>query len=192
MPQVDAQHLTTLLNRAAGADSAAAQEIFASVYDELRRLAAELMRAERADHTLQPTALVHEAFMRMMGGAEVGWKNRAHFFACAARAMRRMLVDHARARSAAKRGGGWGMVTLDSTVAPGGASALDVVALNDALEELESRDARAARVVEMRFFGGLTIDEVSQVLGVATSTVDDDWAFSRAWLARRLDGGRAG
>lgn len=183
------EHLTDLLKRAADADTKAAQGVFSCVYDELRRLAAEMMKTERPDHTLQPTALVHEAFVRLIGGGDIGWKNRAHFFAAAARAMRRMLVDHARTKAAAKRGGAWESVTLDSAVALSGGKVLDLVALNEALEALEARDDRAAKVVELRFFGGLTIDEASQVIGVATSTIEEDWSFARAWLGKRLSGG---
>lgn len=193
---------TALLSRIEADGDTAAAELLPLVYEELRRLAASYMQGERLDHTLQPTALVHEAYMRMIDPSATTadrpvWKNRAHFIGVAARAMRRVLVDHARGHNAAKRGGAgayagggrvWERVTLDEAIAAGEADATQLLALDEALKRLSEMDARAARVVELRFFGGLTIAEAARVLGVSDSTVEDDWAMARAWLARELSG----
>jgi RNA polymerase sigma-70 factor, ECF subfamily len=170
-------------------DSAALVE---DAYLELRSLAERLLAGERADHTLQPTALVHEAWLRI--GDDDRWNDRTHFFATAARAMRRVLVDHARGKGRAKRGGNWKRVDLDSADVPGPGADLaadqgvDLVALDHALEELEQLSPRQARVVELRFFAGLEMDVVAQVLAVSPATVARDWRFARAWMARALEG----
>jgi RNA polymerase sigma factor (TIGR02999 family) len=156
------------------------------VYPELRRLALNHLRRERENHTLSPTALVHEAYLRLAGGAEVSWESRAHFFGAAARAMRQILVDHARIRGAAKRGGGWRRVTLEEEFTPSGRRHFDFLDLHNALEKLMGFDERAARTVELRFFGGLTLDEVAHVLGVSRRTVAGDWTVARMWLSREL------
>lgn len=158
------------------------------VYDELRALAAALLRHERPDHTLQPTALVNEAWLKLCAGANRGWQDRGHFFAVASRAMRQILVDHARGRGRQKRGGGWLRVTLSETPAPTptGEREIDILALDEALTELESFDLRKCRVVELRFFGGLTNLEASDVLGVSHKTTEADWYMARAWLRKRL------
>jgi RNA polymerase sigma factor (TIGR02999 family) len=160
--------------------------LFDATYKEMRRLAGALLG--RRDGTLSPTALVHEAYLRLSSGTEVTWENRAHFLGIAARAMRQVLVDHARARSAAKRGGGLRRVTLDSKLGIGSDAALEFLDLNRALERLTEMDARASQVVELRIFGGLTMKEVAHVLGVSKRTADGDWAMARLWLARELEG----
>lgn len=173
-----------LLNLSGEGDEGAARRLMAVVYDELRRLAASYLGRQRDNHTLQPTALVHEAFLKLIDQTN-GFSNRAHFFAVAAKAMRHVLVDHARAKNADKRGGDWKRITLDQGLMPAG-STVDIVALDDALEHLGALDARQAQVVEMRFFGGLSVEEAAKVLGVSKSTVEADWRMARAWLSRRL------
>lgn len=156
------------------------------VYDELRALAESCLQRERHGHTLQATALVHEAYLRLIKQEEVEWRNRAHFFAIAAQAIRRILVDHARGRQRAKRGGDRERVTLDEDVAITPDRDLDVVELDEALEKLAQLNQRQARIVELRFFGGLALREVAEVLGVSPRTVDGDWCMARAWLRREL------
>jgi RNA polymerase sigma factor (TIGR02999 family) len=156
------------------------------VYDELRRLAREYIRRERADHTLQATALVHEAYLRMVDEKNVTWKDRAHFYGIAARLMRRILVDHARAHNAAKRGGLEKKLALDEArdlPAPG---ATDLVALDGALENLAKTYPRKSEVVELKFFGGLEANEIAEVLQVSQKTVLRDWSFAKLWLCREL------
>ena len=160
------------------------------VYDELRRQARWQLRRERVDHTLQPTALVHEAFLRLAGQSRAQWQNRRQFFAVASQVMRRVLVDQARARAAAKRGDGATRVALEDVAAAGAAPGVDVLALDRALERLEQLDPRQARVVELRYFGGLSAAEAGEALGVSLATVNRDWAMARAWLFRELGGGR--
>lgn len=156
------------------------------VYQELRRLAADCLRRERPDHTLQPTALVHEAYMRLAELDRIEWRDRTHFYAAAAGAIRRVLVDHARGHRAAKRGGGWHRITLTGLGSAGTANGIDVLALDEALCRLATFDQRKARVVELRYFAGMTIAETARTLGVGTTTVDDDWAFAKSWLRREL------
>ena len=158
------------------------------VYDELRRLARHHLRRERGDHTLQSTALVHEAYLRFAGQNPPEWQNRAHFFAISARLMRQILVDHARARSAAKRGSGVCTLMLDETVALPQKVNIDVIALDKALSELSALDEQQGRIVELRFFGGLTIEDASEVLGVSPATIKRDWLIARAWLFRAITG----
>jgi len=165
------------------------QRIFTATYQELRRLAAHLMRAERDGHTLRPTALVHEAFLRLVDGRQIAWTSRAHFFGIAARAMRQVLVDHARRRSARKRGARWTHVTLDEAMsAPDGDpdAGLEILSLHEALEHLSSLDGRMAHVVELKVFGGLTMEEVAGALGVSKRTAENDWTVARTWLSREL------
>lgn len=164
----------------------ALESLLPLVYDELRRIAAGFLRHERRDHTLQPTALVNEAYLRLLGQRSVDWQNRAQFLGIAAQAMRRVLVDHARARAAGKRGGPQTRVTLDEVHAVSPGEDVDVLALDEALEELAEFDARLARVVELRFFGGLTNPEVAEALGISVATVDRERATAVAWLRRRL------
>ena len=157
------------------------------VYEELRRLARDYLRRERAGHTLQPTALIHEAYLRMVDQTRVSWQNRAHFFGSAARAMRRILVDHARAQQAAKRGGGVPKVSLDeaATVAAPG-SGTDLVALDGALQSFALSYPRQSEVVELKFFGGLEAREIADVLRVSEKTILRDWNFAKLWLQREL------
>jgi RNA polymerase sigma-70 factor (ECF subfamily) len=177
---------TELLTRTGAGDEAAAAELWPLVYAELRSLAAKYLRAERRDHTLDPTGLVHEAYVRLVDQSRALWKDRPHFFRAAAQAMRRILVDHARARGADKRRGGRRQVALHETVKLSSAPALDVLALDELLGQLASLHERHAQVVELRFFSGLTIAETAAALGVSTTTVEEDWAVARAWLRRRL------
>jgi RNA polymerase sigma factor (TIGR02999 family) len=157
------------------------------VYEELRRLAHRHLRNERQDHTLQSTALVHEAYFRLVGQNFPEWEGRAHFFAIAAQLMRQILVDYARSRRAAKRGSGVGMVMLDDLEAlPPTPKDVDVVALNDALNTLAELDPRQTRVVELRFFAGLSLEEISEVMGIGSATVQRDWTAARAWLHREM------
>lgn len=155
------------------------------VYDELRRLARIRMRDERAGHTLEPTAVVHEAYARLVD-LELSWQNRAHFYCMAARTMRRVLVEHARKRRAAKRGGG-PRVTLHDDQAVSPPPAIDILALDQALETLRRQEERPSQVVELHYFAGLTLREIAEVLGVSEATVDRDLRFARAWLRRRLE-----
>lgn len=180
--------LTTFLRgmaRGEAADPEAAERLLGMVYGELRSLAGSLMRRERVDHTLQPTILVHEAWLKLADQGGVDWQGRAHFFGFAARVMRQVLVDHARKHDAARRGGGWARVSL-SNVEPAAEDEFELLAVHDALERFAALDPRAARVVEMRVFGGLTVEEAAAVLGVSPRTVDGDWAVARRWLRREL------
>ena len=164
-----------------------AQRLLPFVYDELRELAERYLRSERRGHTLQPTALVHEAFMRLIDQSRVDWKGRTHFYAVGAEAMRRILIDHARARGRGKRGGQWQRVLLDEADTPQELRDLDLIALHDALEALAALDAQQARIVELRFFGGLTVEEVAHVLGVSKRKIEGDWTHAKAWLRSALD-----
>ena len=161
-------------------------ELMPLVYEELRRLARHYMANERTDHMLQTTALVHEAYIRLVGENQPQWESHAHFFRVAARAMRRVLIDHARAKGRAKRGGGWQRVLLDDMVAPEGLAEVDVMALNDALDKLATLDQQEASIVRMRFFGGMTVEEVAEVLGVSKRKVEGDWTHAKAWLREEL------
>jgi RNA polymerase sigma-70 factor, ECF subfamily len=156
------------------------------VYQELRRLAAAYLRRERPGQTLQPTALVHEAYLRLMKDRPDRWQNRAHFCAIAAHSMRQILIERARARDALKRGGGGARVTLDEGLLPGATPSLDLVALDEALERLAAMDPLQARIVELRFFGGLTVEEAADALNISPATVKRHWSVARAWLAREL------
>jgi RNA polymerase sigma factor (TIGR02999 family) len=163
----------------------AAPELLNLVYDELRRLAASYMRRERPDHTLQATALVHEAYLKL-AGQDATWQNRAHFFAVAAQAMRRILVDHARAKKAEKRAGGHVKVSLDEALLVSIPNPGKLLSLDDALTELAEFDVRLAQVVELRFFAGLSVQETAEVLGCAARTVNRDWRAAQAWLRRKM------
>ena len=178
--------VTSLLARASEGDRQATDDLLPLVYEELRELADRFLAAEQRSATLQPTALVHEAYLRLVGSDQAGWENRAHFFGAAARAIRRILVDRARARRAVRRGGDRPLrLDTDAPLAEPGPS-LDVLALDEALAALASIDAQKARMVELRFFGGLSVDETAAALGVSASTVDRDWVFARAWLHRAM------
>ena len=166
-----------------------ASELFELVYDQLRQLARRYMSHERVGHTLQPTALVHEAYLKLVDQTRVNWRGRTHFYAVGVQVMRRLLVDHARAHGRRKRGADWRKITLCEGMAPlpdGGLGPEDLLSLDNALRELAKLDEREARVVELRFFGGLTVPEVADVLGVSTRTVEDDWTHAKAWLKREL------
>ncbi len=177
---------TRLLRDLSQGSRSAADELLPLVYDELRELAACWMARENPGHTLEATALVHEAYLRMIDQANVDWKNRAHFFAVAAKMIRRVLVDHARQRRATKRGGGSRRVELDEGAASLDVGGVDLLALDDALEQLDRLNDRHRRVVELRFFGGLQIQEVAHLLGVSPETVKSGWRTARAWLRTRL------
>lgn len=183
--------ITTLLLAHAAGDAAALDRLLPRVYDELRRIARARLSRERPDHTLAPTDLVHEAYLKLIPRSGVDWQNRAHFFAIASRAMRNVLVDHAVRRSAAKRGGGQQALTLDDGSGTDETPLDDLIALGDALARLEQIDPRQARVVECRFFGGLSLDETAEALAISPATVSRDWTFARAWLHRELAAGDA-
>jgi len=178
--------VTKLLQGWRGGDRKDLEALLPLVYDELRRLAHHHLRNERPDHTLQSTALVHEAYFRLVGQDLPEWESRAHFFAIAAQLMRQILVDYARCRRASKRGSGVCMLTLDDAVALPRRKDVDVVALDDALNTLAAVDPRQSRVVELRFFAGLSLEETSAVMGIATATVQRDWTAARAWLHREI------
>jgi RNA polymerase sigma-70 factor, ECF subfamily len=183
------EDVTSLLLAWREGDAEALARLMPLVYGELRRLAARSMAGERSDHTLQPTALVHEAFLRLAGGGPPCWQDRLHFFAVAAQLMRRLLVDHARGRRRAKRGSGARLLPLEAALdvgGPDGGSPADLLALDEALTGLAAFDPRKARVVELRFFGGLTIEETAGFLGVSTATVILEARLARAWLFRRM------
>jgi RNA polymerase sigma factor (TIGR02999 family) len=180
-----APEVTRLLLRWTEGDQNALNDLLPLVYDELRRLARSYLQRERPGHTLQSTALVNEAYLRLVD-QNVSWQNRAHFFGIAAQMMRRILVDHARARDAAKRGAGDFKVTLDEDIAVSGARDVDVIALDIALDNLAELDPQQGRIVELRFFAGLSIEETSEVLSISPATVKRDWAMAKAWLAREM------
>jgi RNA polymerase sigma-70 factor (ECF subfamily) len=180
--------VTTLLSRLAEGDRSVVPRLMPLMYDELRRLAATYMQRERTDHTLQPTALVHEAYLRLIEQRETTWKNRAHFFGVAAQLMRRILVDHARSRLRDKRGGELQKVSLDEGLVFSTDGSAELVELDGALSRLEKLDARQCRVVELRFFGGLTVDEAAEALQISPRTVEREWNFAKAWLYLELHG----
>ena len=191
-PSPTGHQITQLLVRWREGDQRALDELMPLVYDELRRLAAHYMRGERPGHTLQTSALVNEAYLRLAGQEEIEWQSRAHFFAIAAQAMRRILVDHARRRGGQKRGGGAHKVALDEALIVSADRAAEVVALDDALARLAEVDPRKSRAVELRFFGGLSVEETAEVLNVSPGTVMREWTFTKAWLKREINGGREG
>jgi RNA polymerase sigma-70 factor (ECF subfamily) len=184
--------VTTLLREHREGNQEAMRQLLPLVYGELRKIAARQFRAEREGHTLQPTALVHEAYMRMVEQQGVPWQNRAHFLDCAAQVMRHILVDSARARRTGKRGGGAVRVTLSDALVVAGDRNVDLVALDEALQALATLNARQSRVVELRYFGGLSLEETAEVVGVSPTTVSQDWAIARMWLRRELGGGTGG
>jgi RNA polymerase sigma-70 factor, ECF subfamily len=176
--------ITQLLLRAAHGDRRAEEALYPIVYREMRQLAAFLLKSERPEHTLQPTALVHEAYIRLTGDKSISWENRSHFFAVAARTMRHILIDHARKVNAGKRQGT--KVSLESALNYSPAQAAELVELDEALNRLAEWDQRQSQVVELRFFGGLTEEETARVLGVSTRTVKREWSMARAWLYGEL------
>ncbi len=183
------QEITELIAKVRRGNDAAAQGLFDRVYKELRQLAGRYMRDERRDHTLQATALVHEAYLRLLEQRDLACRNRGHFFGVAANVMRRILIDHARAHRADKRGGRDVKISLDDAPSLAVQHPDSLIEVDRALERLEAKDARVARVVELRFFAGLSVEETADMLGVGPRTVDRDWRFARAWLHRELAGG---
>src|SRR4029453_13738526 len=186
MSEYPPTEVSQLLVRGRSGDRAALDELSPGVYEELRRLARHYMRGERTGHTLEPTALVNEAYLRLVDLRDMKWQNRAHFFAVAATLMRRILVDHARGRNYAKRGGAQQRLSLSKADRFANKPDVDLVALDDALKTLAEMSEQQSRIVELRFFGGLTIEETSEVLGVSHATVERDWAVARAWLRREI------
>ena len=185
MSEQPRETVTALLVRWRQGDTAALDQLLPVVYDELRRVARAHLRAAR-NPSLQPTALVHELYLRLADSDRLIVRDRTHFFAIAARVMRQVLVDHARRRLADKRGGGVTIVGLETMIEPAGPPGVDVLVIDEALDQLMSVDARLCRVVELRFFGGLNIEETAEALGVSTATVERDWAMAKAWLFQRL------
>lgn len=182
------EDITRLLQEWSDGDQTALTKLMPLVYDELRRLAHRYMSQERSDHTLQTTALVHEAYLRLVGQTDVRWQNRAHFFAVSAQLMRRILVDHARTQHAAKRGGAEVIkLSLDEAAHVPDECAAELIALDEALTKLADVDRQKSRIVELRFFGGLTLDEVAEMLNVSAPTVTRQWRVARAWLYREMD-----
>jgi RNA polymerase sigma factor (TIGR02999 family) len=191
MEPVSSYPVTELLARWSQGDTAARDALIPFVYEELRRVAGNCLAGQRADHTLQPTALVHEAYLRLVKNTSVEYQSRVHFFALAATMMRQILVDHARKHSAAKRGGNAITVALDdvAVAAPAKNAATDLLALDDAMKRLAVLDARQCRIVELRFFGGLSIEETSQLVEASPATVKREWATARVWLHRAMSDG---
>jgi len=184
MPPTD---VTALLRKWTSGDKAAIDQLTPLIYGELRRLAHRHLRRERRDHTLQSTALVHEAWLRLVDQKQAKWQDRAHFFAVSAQMMRRILVDHARAQQRDKRGGGAQVLALDEAIGLPRQRSLELIALDDALHDLARLDARQSQVIELRFFAGLSIDETAEALGISKATANRDWITGRAWLLRELD-----
>jgi len=179
--------VTQILRNWSDGNETASEELMPLIYEELRRLARNYLRRERADHTLQPTALVHEAYLRLVDDKRVTWQDRAHFYGIAARLMRRILVDHARARNAQKRGGLEQKVPLDEATDHATAGTPDLVALDDALHEFAKSYPRKSQVVELKFFGGLEAPKIAELLQVSEKTVQRDWSFAKLWLCRALN-----
>ena len=186
MTSSSSNDVTQLLLKWSSGEKSAVNELLPLVYDELRRLAKSYLRHERANHSLQPTSLVHEAYLRMLNQPKVSWENRAQFFGLASTLMRNILVDHARRRQADKRGGDEIMLSLGHADRLGKQSDVNLLALDDALQSLATNSPEHARVIELRYFGGLTIEETALVMHVSHATVERDWAFARAWLKKEL------
>lgn len=188
MSEPSAQNVTKLLVQWSKGDQRALAALVPLVYEELRRVARFYLRQEKQNHTLSSTALVHEAYLKLVNQKDVNWQNRAHFFGVASQMMRRILVDHARHDAYAKRGGGGLTLALEEAIATPRRREVDLVALDDALDSLAKLDERQSRMVELRFFGGLSIEETSEVLGISAPTVKREWASARAWLFREISG----
>lgn len=182
------QDITLLLNQCSSGVENAPDKLLPLVYDELRRLAHSYLRKERSDHTLQPTALVHEAYIRLVDWQNAAWQDRAHFFAVAAQSMRRILIDYARQHRSEKRGGELQKIALDDVITFADEQEIDLLALDEALAQLESFDERQCRIVEMRFFGGLTIEETAEVMKLSPSTIKNEWLLTKTWLYSKLTG----
>jgi RNA polymerase sigma factor (TIGR02999 family) len=186
VPMTDKRDITVLLNNARKGDQGALNELLPLVYDELRRVAANQLRNERSDHTLQATALVHEAYLRLLEQKEVDWNNRLHFFSIAAEMMRRILVNYAIQRNAKKRGDGAAKIALDEAISFSKEKDLDIIVLDETLNELAKFDPDQAKIVELRFFAGLTIEETAAALGISESTVKREWRSAKAWIMGRM------
>jgi RNA polymerase sigma factor (TIGR02999 family) len=186
MEPVKEHEITELLLRVRGGDSDAQSSLAEVVYGELHRMAKRYMRFERPDHTLQPTVLVHETYLQLVAAVDRDWQNRTHFYAAAAQSMRRILIDYARARSAAKRGGRQVRLTLEDTITLTNQRCEELLALDEALNRLAAMDLRQSRIVELRFFGGLTEEEIAKVLNVSARTVKRDWMTAKGWLHSEL------
>jgi RNA polymerase sigma factor (TIGR02999 family) len=178
--------VTVLLTQLAGGDKGAAEQLVPLVYRELRQMASRQMRRERVDHTLQTTALVHEAYLKLVDQNSAGWQNRAHFFGVAAQVMRHILVDHARGHMRAKRGSGQPMIPLDEGLVFSPQQSSELLEVDTALQRLAEMDPRQGKIVELRFFGGLTVEETAAVLGISPKTVKRDWSVAKAWLHGEL------
>ncbi len=189
MSDTEPTDITRLLDAASGGDPRAAQELLPLVYDQLRKAAQQQMAAERPDHTLQATALVHEAYIRLVGSHQTTWESRAHFYVAAAEAMRRILIEHARKRTRIKRGGGHKRVPLSAVYLAEDARPEEIVSVDAAIRRLEKRDSRMAKIVRLRFFAGLSVEETAQILGLSDRSVRREWALARAWLHRQLGPG---
>jgi len=188
---MDPPQVTQLLIAWSNGNQAAREQLMAAVYDELHRLAHQYMKRESPAHTLQTSALVNEAFVRLVDQKNVRWQNRAHFFGIAAQLMRRILVDHARSKQTVKRGEGVQPVSFDDALYVSDERSAEVIAVHEALEQLAKFDERKGHIVELRFFGGLSIDETAEVLGVSPGTVMRDWTLAKAWLHREMNVGAA-
>ncbi|MDQ1474101.1 MAG: hypothetical protein QOJ99_5581 [Bryobacterales bacterium] len=184
--EVPGQEVTALLVNWSNGDQHALEELMPLVYNELRRLAGSHLRRERSDHTLQSTALVHEAFLRLVNQRDVHWRSRAHFYGIAAQMIRRILVDHARSQQAGKRGAGAIKLELDEAMAISHQKEVDLVGLDEALERLAALDERQGRIVELRFFAGLSVEETAEVMNLSPATVKREWSSARAWLYREI------
>lgn len=182
----NSSEISLLLDQYRDGQGEAFGKLMALVYDDLRRLAAWQLQAERSEHTLQPTALVHEAYLKLAGQNPVEWQNKAHFFALAAQVMRHILVDHARTKQRDKRGGGQTNIALDEVLNVSRTSEPNLIELDEALSTLAEQDARKSRIVELRYFGGLSIEETAEVLGISSATVRREWTLAKAWLQREL------
>lgn len=186
MEPSSSKQVTELLASWSQGSAEAREALMPLVYDELRSLAASYLRRERSDHTLQATALVHEAYLRLVEQDNVNWENRHHFFGAAANLMRRILVDHARARLTEKRGSGMPKIALTEAIAMSQEQPAELLALDQSLSRLAAMDAQQSRIVELRVFGGLTVEETAQILGISSATVKRDWAVAKAWLLHEI------
>jgi RNA polymerase sigma factor (TIGR02999 family) len=189
MSDEQTRNITMVLKAWSDGDNNAADRLMPLVYDGLRKIAAQYLRKERGDHTFQPTALVHEAYLKLIDVSDANWQDRAHFFAAASTMMRHILVDHARARLTDKRGGDFQKIELDEAISfsdKKGEKNLDILALDEALNQLAEFDEQQSRIVELRFFGGLTVEETAEVLKISPATVKREWALAKAWLYSRM------
>ena len=189
MPPGTSYPVTELLTRWSGGDTSARDALVPLVYNELRRIARRCLSGQHSGHTLQPTALVHEAYLRLVRYDSIDWRNRAHFFALAAQIMRQILVDHARKQTATKRGGNAVTVVVDEASVAAKQTSLDLLALDDALKQLASLDPRQSQIVELRFFGGLSIEETAQAVNISPATTKREWATARLWLLNEMNRG---